>query len=143
MEKLNEILNIDSYKVKVDATQTIVPQTGDAVEDVDFDSVRTNQYELLAQGKDAINTAMLIVNETQSPRAMEVLSNLLKTVSDMNKQLLTISKDKADIKATKDNKTSLSLPQQNIQNAVFVGSSSDLNRKVVEIINDKVNTTTN
>jgi hypothetical protein len=131
--KLDEILNIEPQPV-LEPEEVVVPPNTDTVEDIDFDNVRANYYELLDQGKAAMNTAMRIAAESENPRAIEVLSGLFKNVADVNKQLLSLSKDKADIKAVKRSGSNpqQSLPGQTIQNAVFVGNGADLNKLLAD-----------
>jgi hypothetical protein len=131
--KLDEILNIEPQPV-LEPEEVVVPPNTDTVEDIDFDNVRANYYELLDQGKAAMNTAMRIAAESENPRAIEVLSGLFKNVADVNKQLLSLSKDKADIKAVKRSGSNpqQSLSGQTIQNAVFVGNGADLNKLLAD-----------
>lgn len=136
--KISEILDIEPHEVETNISTEIVP-VNENVEDSDFDIVRQNQYELLEQGKAAVNTAMRIAAESENPRAIEVLAGLLKNVSEMNKQLLTLSKDKADIKTAKrGNGQQVLHPQNNIQNAVFVGNGSELNKLLAEKLKPQV-----
>lgn len=126
-EKLAEVLDIEHVPTELDITQTVIP-AGEP-EDVDFESARANTYELIDQFKASINTAMHVAAETQNPRALEVLGNLLKSAADVNKQLVQMSKDKADVKAAKKQITNPQQPQiGTVQQAVFVGSSADLTK---------------
>lgn len=107
--------------------------------DTDYKSARANQYELMEMGKASLNTAIRIAAESENPRAIEVLSGLLKNVSEINRQLITLNKDKVDAKnqPSKSNQTQIT-PSIGTQQNVFVGSNSDLNRMISERI--KINT---
>lgn len=132
--KISEILNIDHHEIIIDEPSNIaiIPSVN-TPEDTDFDAVRTNYYELIDQGKAAMHTAMRIAAESENPRAIEVLSGLLKNMADVNKQLLSLSKDKADIKTAKGTKSAQPIQQiGNVEQAVFVGNSADLNKILAE-----------
>ena len=147
-EKIAQVFDVEHVPVAQE-NQVIVAETGAVVinsddskapEDEDFDFSRATQYELIEKGKDAISQAMLIMHETQSPRAIEVLSGLLKNVSELNRSLVQMSSDRADVKLKKKGSppsTQVSAPTtQNIQNnIVFSGSSRDLNKALSELVN--------
>lgn len=131
MSKLAEVFNVEvPSEDKTEQTSLLIQDSKEA-EDADFDFTRGNQYELIMQGRAAIGTAMKIASECEEPRAIEVLSGLLKTVSDMNAQLLKLSKDKADIKVVKKS-AGIRGPQQPLlsdnSDAVYTGTSTNLNK---------------
>lgn len=140
MSKLNEIFELTPVEVvhPDDTTTTVVP---DGSEDEDHLYARARHYELAEKGSEALDLAMKIARETENPRAVEVLSGLIKTLSDVNKSLLTLNKDKADVKTARIGKGG---SQQAItagthvaqQNIIFTGSSKDLNK----IINEQLAT---
>ena len=78
--------------------EQVVMEDSKVTEDSDFDYARGNCYQLIEQGKAAINTAMTVAAETQNPRALEVLGMLIKNMADVNKQLVQMSKDKQEVK---------------------------------------------
>lgn len=136
-DKISELFGMNPHTVTMDlpATIDIVPIVTDpAVEDTDFAFARGNQYELINQGKAAVNTAMKIAAESENPRAIEVLAGLFKNVSEMNKQLITMSKDLADVKVAKTGKGSSGAPTQigTQQNILFTGNGAELNKLLSE-----------
>jgi len=137
MSKIAEIFNMTPHETEVIEASSIVPAQpiSAQVEDDDFDFARKNQYELINQGKAAVNTAMRIAAESENPRAIEVLATLFKEVSGMNKQLVTLNKDLADVKVAKTGKGNGNAPAQQIgtqQNILFTGNGSDLNKLLAE-----------
>ena len=133
MSKIAEVFNIEAVPITMEPARTIIPETI-SEEDKDFDIAREIQHELLEQGRAAINTTMRIVAESENVRGVEVLSGLLKNVSDMNKQLVTLHKDKAEVKNTKHGKVvgGQAGPQIQTQQNLFVGSSTDINKMLAE-----------
>lgn len=131
-EKLSELLNVEHHDIVMDVPQTDVPEAVENVEDADFAAARANTYELIDMSKASLNTALHVAAESQNPRALEVVGQLLKTAAEINKQLVVLSKDRAEVKLAKGGNKPGALPQQNIQNAVFVGSSADLNKMIAD-----------
>lgn len=115
--------------IHTDDKVTIVPPEG-TEEDVDYDFVRANHYKLAAQTTEAMEIALKVLRASEHPDAVKALSQLLKTSSEVNRQLLLLSKDKAETKTAKGAKQTSSAPQTTIsaQQVVFTGSSSELSK---------------
>ena len=81
-------------------------------------------YNIIERGSDALNTLVDVANQSQHPRAFEVVGQLVKTLSDTNKDLLELQKKVKVIK--KD------IPDQpqNVTNALFVGNTSELQKMI-------------
>jgi hypothetical protein len=133
MEKLEQLFDIRPVEViHVDGTSELIVPEGS--EDEDHTYARARHYELAEKGSEALDIAMRIARESENPRAIEVLSGLIKNLSDVNKALLTINKDKADIKTAKTGRGSSSVGTavQTQNNIIFSGSSKDLNKLIAE-----------
>lgn len=63
------------------------------VED-DYERSRATLMHLLEQGKEAIELAIQVAHDTEHPRSIEVLSGLMKNVSDINGQLMDLHQKK-------------------------------------------------
>jgi hypothetical protein len=88
--------------------------------DTDFEYAKDNIKLLIANGTDAIEEILKVAKAGDSPRAYEVVSQLLKTVADMNKDLLDLhQKAKAVKKETVNVKNTTN-------NSIYVGSTSEL-----------------
>lgn len=90
----------------------------------DFEYARQVYHDLLAKGSESMEEMMEVARATEHPRAFEVLSNMMKNISDINGNLMDMHKKKKDFEK-KDQKA---LPQGQTTNNVFVGSTSDLQR---------------
>jgi hypothetical protein len=100
----------------------------------DFELVRRIKHGLLIKGEEALEDMIQVARATEHPRAYEVLSGMLKNVSDAGDSLIDIHKKKHDM----EKKDVPALPTTN--NNVFVGSTTDLQRmlmKDVEAIEHK------
>ena len=63
----------------------------------DYNIVKNNIHGLINKGNIAIDNLLNVAKESEHPRAYEVAANLLKTLAEMNKDLLDIQKKKKDL----------------------------------------------
>ena len=63
-----------------------------------------------------------IAKQSEHPRAFEVVGQLIKSGLDANKELMTLHKTKKELSMEKGGTTT------NVNNAVFVGSTADLQK---------------
>ena len=131
-DKLNEVLGIaevdKTYENEVlpkkISTEVMVPEDKDP--DIDFETGRKNLYNLLDKGNEAIDGILNLAKEGEHPRAYEVAGQLIKTVSEVSQNLLDLQ-DK--LKKVKD------IPEKgpkNVTNALFVGSTTELQKMLKE-----------
>ena len=88
--------------------------------DGDFDYARENIKQLISNGSDAIDEIIKIAKAGDNPRAFEVVSLLLKTVADMNKDLIDLYQK---TKVVKKEETTIN---NTTNQSIFVGSTSQL-----------------
>jgi len=99
-------------------TAIIPPKTTNI--DGDFDYARENIKQLISNGSDAIDEIIKIAKAGDNPRAFEVVSLLLKTVADMNKDLIDLYQK---TKVVKKEETTIN---NTTNQSIFVGSTSQL-----------------
>ena len=58
--------------------------------DSDYNYARENLYEIIENGSNALNDLVEIAKASEHPRAFEVVSTLMKTLTEANKDLLEI-----------------------------------------------------
>jgi hypothetical protein len=125
-EKLSDALDIEAEIIPVEQeliTKDITPVENTVTND-DFEYARKNLKDIIATGRDAIDGIMILAKEGESPRAYEVVGQLMKNMVDANKDLLELQKKVNEIE---NGKSSSQRTTQNItNNALFVGSSKDL-----------------
>lgn len=113
-------------------------QTVDHLQD-DYDSSRETYKELIAKGDEAIDLMMELARDSQHPRAFEVLATLLKTQSDNNDKLLELQKRVKDLRTpAKGSQSSNTGTATVTNNNVFVGSTTDLQRFILDQNKGKV-----
>ena len=135
-DALSKIFNVEPVEVITHDNQSVtIPPEG--AEDVDYEYARANTYQLAQQGTEAMGVAMRVVREAESPAAITALSGLIKTMSELNKTLILLNKDKADAKNAKvGQKPTVGTAVNHQTNIVFSGSSSDLSKLIKETINN-------
>jgi hypothetical protein len=101
--------------------------------DADLKFVRDNLYDLITSGHSAIDQMMSIADQSQHPRAYEVLANMIKTMVDTNKDLLDMHEKKKKLQG--DDKKEES---KTVNNNLFVGSTNDI-LKLLKQNNDEPN----
>jgi hypothetical protein len=101
----------------------IVPVNPQTDLEKDYTDIRRNIKNIISKGSEAIDGILNLASETESPRAYEVLSQMIKTVSDANKDLLEIHRKMKDIEGVSTQNQSASTITNN---SIFVGSTSDL-----------------
>jgi hypothetical protein len=89
----------------------------------DYDSARKNMKELINRGFEALDGVMRVAEAGDSPRAYEVVSQMIKTLVDANKDLINLRKQLKDIDQT-------AIGDTNIQNNLFVGNTAELQRLI-------------
>lgn len=105
------------------------PQAVDHLQD-DYEASRETYKELIDKGNEAIDLMMELARDSQHPRAFEVLATLLKTQSDNNDKLLELQKRLKQLKEPA--KGSLDKSSNVTNNNVFVGSTTDLQRFILD-----------
>jgi len=127
-DNLSEIFDIEPLETTSTpvATQVTEVVVGDEVE-TDAALARKNIKSLLDKGNGAIDNLLLVAQESEHPRAYEVAANFIKTLSDLNKDLLEIQKQKQNLRPVEINNQSI-----NVEKAVFVGSTAELLKQIRE-----------
>ena len=129
-DNVNEILGIDkesTTRVKIADFEQPAPvprKIDETKDDIDNDYVnsRDNYYNLIDKGNEAIEGILDIAREGQHPRAYEVAGQLISQVGQTVDKLQDLQKKLKDLKEV-PNKTTA-----NIKNALFVGSTNELQK---------------
>lgn len=120
---MEEILNLPESEPIVETGQVVVVENSS---DADFEKARDNIHEIITKGQDALNDIITLARASDSPRAYEVVSQMIKTLVDANKDLITLRKNLNDVKGENSEKNSTT----NIENALFIGSTSELQKMI-------------
>lgn len=96
----------------------------------DFDKARNTFHSLIDEGMEAIREMAVIAEDSEHPRTYEVLSGMMKNMTDMSKQLVELNVTKHKITQELDNADTVVEPAPGavIENAIFVGSTAELQK---------------
>jgi len=133
MKKLNDNLS-EIFDIEPMEQPEVLPAVKPTTEVVASDEIETdaalarkNIKGLLDKGGAAIDNLLLVAQESEHPRAYEVAANFIKTLGDLNKDLLEIKKQKQSLRPVEINNQSI-----NVEKAVFVGSTAELLKQIRE-----------
>ena len=123
---LEEALNVEyepseKKEKSIEKTEPKAIQVQDRLKQ-DFLDARQSMKRLIDAGEEGISGIMKVAQEGDHPRAYEVLSQMLKTVSEINKDVLELHKKVSDI----ENKEKKLVQNNTTNNSFFVGSTSEL-----------------
>ena len=91
--------------------------------DNDYKYSRDTYYELVEKGKQSLELMIEVARESEHPRAFEVLSGMIKNISDVNDRLMDLNKKKKDLDRKEEIKNIA-----NTTNNLFVGSTAELQK---------------
>ena len=128
-ENMEEILNISAEPV-VDKPPVKVEKTEDDRQK-DYEYTRGELYSLIDQGQEAVRGALEVAQESGHPRAYEVAVAAMKHVADMTEKLQALHKNMKDLDEEKKG------PSRVTNNAMFVGSTTELQKMLKDMGNGK------
>ena len=109
---------------------TPIKNTDDQVND-DHEYARSNLYSLIEKGQEAVDGALDVAQGSDHPRAYEVAGQLIKHVGDVADKLTALQKTTKEVKEEKKKGPST------VNNALFVGSTADLQKMLKNASKDK------
>ena len=91
----------------------------------DYEFSRDTYRDLINTGSRSLDTLAELARESEHPRAFEVLSTSIKNLGDVTDKLMSLQKAKKDL--TQDNEK-----KEITNNNLFVGSTTDLQRMLLD-----------
>ena len=91
----------------------------------DYEFSRDTYKELIQVGTQSMDSLAELARESEHPRAFEVLSNHLKSIGDITDKLMKLQKSKKEL--TQDD-----VKKEITNNNVFVGSTTELQRMLLD-----------
>ena len=116
-DKIAETLDLTPVDNKTEVVK-VEPAEDQKLEN-DFQYARENLYNIIERGTDALNGIVDLANQSQHPRSIEVVADLVRTLSGANKDLLDIQKKMRDLDPDKHK-------PQKVENNLFIGSTKEL-----------------
>jgi hypothetical protein len=128
-DKVNEILGIETATenvvVEKKEFKPLVPRVEDKDKtdvDNDYKYSRDNYFHLIDKGNEAIDGILEIAKEGQHPRAYEVAGQLLGQVATTVDKLQDLQKKLKELKEVPK------IASTNVKNALFIGSTAELQK---------------
>ena len=119
---LDNVLGITDV-VETTTSQVTLPEVKVPKEvDNDYEYQRRNFYQLVERGQDAIDGILELAKESEHPRSYEVAGQLIKNVADVTEKLGELQLKMQKLKEVPNN------APKNVTNALFVGSTSELQK---------------
>lgn len=128
-DNLSEIFDVEPMElIEAPKTQIVPVDVTNSTVTNDFEEARKNTKSLIHKADTALDNLLMVANQSEHPRAYEVAANLIKTLGDLNKDLLELQKRKMDLTGEGRN-----AGKTVIDKAVFIGNTSEL----LKMIKDK------
>ena len=128
-ENMEDMLDIEVSETPEGGCAKRKDQLRDVSEDrdKDYEYTRGELYRLIDQGQEAVQGALEVAQESGHPRAFEVATNAMKQVADMTDKLMDLQKKVKDLDEEKKG------PSKVTNNAMFVGSTSELQKMLKQM----------
>ena len=128
-QNMEELLNVEVSDTPEGGGAKRKDQLRDVSEDrdKDYEYTRGELYSLIDQGQEAVRGALEVAQESGHPRAYEVATNAMKQVADMTDKLMDLQKKVKDLDEEKSG------PSKVTNNAMFVGSTAELQKMLKQM----------
>lgn len=139
-EKLADMFNIELPPLKDMMPVVMDIPAADTMQheqEEDFQLARRTLRGIIAQSTTALDEVIELGRSTENARPYEVAGQLIKTLSEISKDLMGLHKQKKDIVGSVEHAEPPKIGQQN--NIVFSGSTQDL----IKMLKDKKDDDTN
>lgn len=127
-DDIDKTLNIESKSISREIVKSkkgsIKKSEDDKSEsEVDYEYTRAQLYSLIEKGQEAIDGILEVSQQSDSPRAYEVAGQLIKSVADTADKLMDLQQKMKNL-----NKEEMKGPSNVTNNALFIGSTSELQK---------------
>lgn len=120
-----ESVEIEPQKVEIEPQkkeESSITQSSSNHENDDYLYTRANLYSLIEKAQQAVNEVMEVAQQSDSPRAYEVVFQGIKHASDVTEKLIDLQQKMQ--KLTGEEKST----PNTVNNTMFVGSTADLQK---------------
>ncbi len=130
-DEIDEFLDVEPVDTSKNNKIEKVEEKEDST--LDYEYSRGNLYSLIEKGQEALNGILEVAQGSDHPRAYEVAGQIIKSVGDTTDKLIDLQAKMKNLK--KEDKDS----PKTVNNALFVGSTSDLSKLLKKgVLNNKV-----
>ena len=125
-DTLNNALDIKDNSIKIQETKkiepNIIPKLSLDEEKEDYNYTRANLYKLIEKAQQAVDEVLEVAQQSDSPRAYEVVFQGIKHAADVTDKLIELQQKMQKLTG-EENKG-----PNTINNTMFVGSTADLQK---------------
>lgn len=124
-----EIIEAEILPAEPVIQSKVVPQkfkTLDKDAESDYITVRNNLKTIAEKGSSALDDLLVLASQLDHPRAYEVIGQMIKSLSDTNRQIIELQKDMREIADEGGSKKIT----KNQTNFIFSGSTHELQKLI-------------
>lgn len=134
-KSISEVFDVEPYNRQSPVPP--MPEFGTELQS-DLEYAQANIRQLIEIGLESIKSASDVAEESENPRAYEVVGAMLKSLTEMNLQLIQVHEKKQAL-STKTIQQQLPSSGGNVtNNAIFVGTTKELNDLIMKRISNNV-----
>jgi hypothetical protein len=134
-KQLDDALGLSSVPAIYDDEKENLPAVVSEQVDDDVDQARTGLYDALSLSQQAVQDMLAIAQQSQHPKAYEILNSTIKTMADISMGIADLQ-----LKKQRLNKgTQQPQGDGNVTNNLFVGSTAELQQMLEDIKNGNTN----
>ena len=111
-------------KIEVISSPSQLLKNGGSDIEKDYEYQRDNFYNLVEKGSAAIDGILELAKESEHPRTYEVAGNLIKQVAEVTEKLGDLQEKMRKLKEVPNT------APKNVTNALFVGSTAELQKMI-------------
>lgn len=134
-KQLDNALGLNSVPVVYDDEKENLPAVVNEQTDDDVDQARTGLYDALSLSQQAVQDMLAIAQQSQHPKAYEILNSSIKTMADISMGLADLQ-----LKKQRLNKGVVQPASEGgVTNNLFVGSTAELQQMIENMRNGDTN----
>ena len=128
MSEIDDALGLNPITPYKDITQ-YPPKRDEGQQENDLDFARENLYDAVVKSQAAVEDMIQIAQQSQHPKAYEVLNSLIKTFADVSSGIADLQIKKQRLQG----KPSESDENKTVNNNLFVGSTAELQKMLQDL----------
>ena len=135
-EEINDALDIEVSNTPENGCvkrKDLLPDVSDHIQK-DYEQTRGNLYSVIEKGQEALNGILEVAEGSQHARSYEVAGQIIKSVGDTTDKLIDLQTKMKEL-----NKEEKAKGPSTVNNALFVGSTSELSKLLKKgVLNNNV-----
>ena len=121
LDETFDITPVDEVKPVKRKSKPLIISDKEEDKEKDYQYARGQLYDIVEKMQESLNDAMEVAQESQHPRAFEVVFNGAKHAADVVEKITDLQKKVKDLEAEETK-----VQQTNTQNNIFMGSTTEL-----------------